>query len=141
MLRWLWRVGTPLMLGLFLLLVVREVGPAYEAKFGSGTEGVFTVVTVERGGRGHPVPHGDFAPADGSPVRRDVALVTGGRLEPGDKIAAVDTGNARGIYPADGGSDWLIITVIALAGVVVSILWMRSVWRSIRGRASARTGG
>jgi hypothetical protein len=61
-------------------------------------------------------------------VRRDVALVTGGRLEPGDKIAAVDTGNARGIYPADGGSDWLIITVIALAGVVVSILWMRSVW-------------
>ncbi|NED96663.1 hypothetical protein G1H11_15240 [Phytoactinopolyspora alkaliphila] len=140
MLKWMWWLGTPVLAALLLFLVVREVGPAYEAKFGSGTEGVFTVVEVVRGGRGHPVPHGDFAPDDGSPVLRDVALVTGGRLEPGDQVLAVDTGNKRGIYPADGGSDWLIITVVGAICVVGLIVWVMTVWRSIRLRGDARPG-
>ncbi|ASO19103.1 hypothetical protein FHR81_001370 [Actinoalloteichus hoggarensis] len=129
MLKWIWWLTAPAIAALLIVLAVRDARPAYEAAFGSGTDGVFTVTRVVSGGRGHAAPYGDFVPDDGSARRLDVALVPGGSLEPGERITAVDTGHPRGVYPAGGSADWLILTVVGGVGVLLLLAWAGTVVR------------
>ncbi|TDD02590.1 hypothetical protein E1292_23195 [Nonomuraea deserti] len=131
--RWFWWLGAPVLAGMLLFLAARDIVPAYTAQFGSGVPGVFTATEHDCGGR-RCTWVGYFA-ADGSPGRRRVTLATSGGLERvGDSVPAEDTGNPYTVYPVTGSSDWLLITILGTAGIVVLCLWIRGVIRALRRR-------
>ncbi|MFC4148948.1 hypothetical protein ACFO0M_22060 [Micromonospora mangrovi] len=117
-----------------------EVGPAWQARSGAGAPGTFTAVH-ESCGRRACTWYGDFAPADGSAVRRDVILYDSpDGLVSGGTAAARDTG-ARGVFADAGGKFWLAATIFAAVGVAVGLLWLVWLVRAIlrrRGMPPAR---
>ncbi|QFG24277.1 hypothetical protein [Actinomadura sp. WMMB 499] len=131
----MWRVFMPVIACVLIVAAVKDARPAYTAQFGSGTPGVFTAREKDCSSRGPCVYSGDFVSDDGGLVREDVALVPGGGVSGvGASTEAVDTGNPRGVYPADGSSDWLLLTVLGGAGVVVLVLWAIGILRLFRRR-------
>ncbi|KAB8190524.1 hypothetical protein FH608_033865 [Nonomuraea phyllanthi] len=130
--RFFWWVVAPVLAGLVLLAAGLEVVPAYTAQFGTGIPGTFTATEHECGGR-DCVWRGDFVSDDGSVVRRGVGLAPG--AEPtgvGDRVAATETGNRRNVYPRNGSADWLLITLLGTASLVVLVVWGAGVVRAIR---------
>ncbi|MEO3789023.1 hypothetical protein ABGB14_02355 [Nonomuraea sp. B10E15] len=129
--RWFWWLGAPVLAGMLLVLAARDIVPAYTAQFGSGVPGVFTATKRDCGGR--TCTWVGYFVADDSPVRRRVTLATGDGLKRvGDSVPAEDTGNPYTVYPATGSSDWLLITILGTASVVVLGFWIRGVIRALR---------
>ncbi|MEU3269612.1 hypothetical protein ABZ639_02135 [Saccharomonospora sp. NPDC006951] len=134
---WTWRLLAPLISLLIIVLAVREAPSAFAASFGSGIRGEFTATRVVSAARGSSMYYGDFVPSDGSPERRDIALVPGGGVDGvGETIDAVDTGNPRGVYPASGSVDWVWISLLGGAAAVVLIAWFVSVVSAVRARVT-----
>lgn len=118
----------------FLLL---EIGPAYQARFGGGTDGVFTARVEDCGDSGCSW-RGDFRADDGSVPREDVRIIGGGPDAVGERADAVDTGSEDAVYPAGGGSNWAVVT--GLLAVVIAALtwWVRGVRAERRRRKAER---
>lgn len=134
----LWYVAAPLIAVMLILVAARDAGPAYTAQFGSpGTQGTFTA-TEEHSGKGGPGFSGRFVSDDGSVVRADVRLVGDEGVERvGDEHGAYDTGHPHSVYSTSGSSDWLLLTVLGLAAVIVLVLWAVTVVRRFRNRPRA----
>jgi hypothetical protein len=76
---------------------------------------------------------GDFVSDDGSLIRRDVGVAPGADLSRvGDLVPAEDTGHPYLVYPQAGSWDWLLITVLGMASVIVLAVWAWSAGRAIR---------
>ena len=111
--------------------VIQDIGPAFEARFGDGRRGVFTAEAKDCEGRGGCTYYGTFRSDDGSLVREDVLMATGGGVSGvGDVVPAIDTNDRAAVYPPDGGWDWLLVAAFALAIPAVSVAWLVSlIWR------------
>ena len=129
----LWLAVVPLVALLSLPFLVLEAGPAYEARFGGGTDGVFTARDADCDDD-VCTWRGDFRSDDGRRVLDDVGLIGAADLTAGDEVEAVDTGSDDAVYPADGGSNWFVITVLLAAVLVALLLWARAVRRRWRRR-------
>lgn len=111
--------------GLLLLLTVtgaRGVGPAWRAHQGSGTSGVFTVVSCpEKGG----CPVGTWTSDDGRRRLTGVHLHDGpgGKVRPGAVFRALDTGDPDGVYVAHGDAYQFAIFELGL-GAAGLVLWL-----------------
>lgn len=133
-------VLVPLVSLLTLPFLLLEVGPAYQARFGGGTGGVFTARAQDCADGGCSW-RGDFRSADGSVRRTDVTIVGGGPTAVGQRLDAVDTGSDRAVYPAGGGSNWLVVTAL-LVGVLAALAWwVRAVRRARQERRTAGGAG
>ncbi|WP_176730551.1 hypothetical protein [Micromonospora mirobrigensis] len=111
-----------------------EVGPAWQAKSGGGTPGTFTA-GYETCGRRACTWYGDFAPGDGSPVRRDVILYDApDELVRGGSAPARDTGARSGVFGASGGGFWVAATLFAAVGVAAALAWLVLLARAVRRR-------
>ena len=117
-----------------------DVGPAYAAHHREGTPGVFVAQRRECRGRAGCGWYGDFRSLDGR-VERDNVLIDSGD-EPwsvGHVVKAQDTGDRAVVYPADGGWDWLIVSLVILLDVGILAHWPISNFRH-RSRGSAGAG-
>ena len=130
--RTLWLVLVPVFCLITLPFLLLEVGPAYEARFG-GTDGVFTARS-EVCGDGGCAWRGDFRSDDGRVERTGVRLIGGGPDAVGDEVGAVDTGSEDAVYPAGGGSNWLVITGLLLVVLAALSWWVRAVRRERQAR-------
>lgn len=74
---WMWRIGVPILVALTLPPTIADLGPSWQARFGSGTPGTFTAV-YESCGSKSCIWRGDFVSDDRRPVRNDVGLASGG---------------------------------------------------------------
>ncbi|RZU72763.1 hypothetical protein EV384_1143 [Micromonospora kangleipakensis] len=127
----LW-VGLPVIAIIGLAMSAPDVGPAWQAKSGGGTAGTFTAVSEECGRRSCTW-HGDFEAAEGGAA--DVILYDApDGLTAGGTAAARDTGAGKGVFSAEGGSTWLLVTGITLAGALAAIAWVVIVVRTITTR-------
>jgi hypothetical protein len=127
-------VGLPVIAAIGFSFGMFDLVPAWQAKAGKGTEGTFTAVREDCGGRSCTW-YGDFVAADGGKRRTDVILYD----EPdgmvvGQQVAARDTGARNGVFAADGGYTWLIITGLVVGGLVAAVAWVLILIRAIRRR-------
>jgi hypothetical protein len=131
---WLWWVGVPIFAIAMIVAVVPQVSPAYRARFGSGTPGVF--VALERTCQPHECEwHGDFHPDDGRTVETNVQMQTGaGKLYQGARVAAVDTGASGYVFPASGGWDWLWTSAFLIGSIGLFVAWLATLWRALARR-------
>ncbi|SBT50718.1 hypothetical protein [Micromonospora auratinigra] len=135
----LW-VGLPVIAVLGLAFVGPDVLPAWQAERGAGTAGTFTAVD-HHCGRRSCTWSGDFAPAGGGAVRRDVLLYDApSGLAVGGTAPARDTGASRGVFCTDGGETFLLITGMALAAALAGVGWVLLVLRTIRRRRGRALG-
>lgn len=129
----LW-VGLPVIAVVGLAISSQDVVPAWRAKSGAGTAGVFTAVREECGRRSCSW-HGDFVPADGGAARKDVILYDDpDGLSTGGSAPARDTGARNGVFATAGGSTWLLVTAFTLAGALAGIGWVVLIVRTIIGQ-------
>ncbi|MFI0352864.1 hypothetical protein [Actinomadura sp. 9N407] len=105
-----------------LIAASMDVGYAYRARFGSGTAGTFTALEHHCGGR-ECTWSGDFVSDDGGRTRRDVRLIGAGPEDPGDRVAAVDSGHRHSVYIRSGSWDWLLITILSIISIAFLVVW------------------
>ncbi|WP_346537130.1 hypothetical protein [Micromonospora sp. DPT] len=130
-------IGLPVIALIGLMLGATDLVPAWQAKGGSGTAGTFTVVNEECGRRNCEW-HGDFVATDGGARRADVILYDApDGLVAGDTAPARDTGARKGVFSTTGGSTWLLVTGLTLAGVAAAVAWVVIVVRTVRRRRQA----
>ncbi len=133
LLRLLLWVGTPIACVAFLWAGVPGVAPAWEARFGGGTPGVFTAQT-ESCGRYSCQWTGTFESDDGGVVRTGVPIGSGApELGPGQTTPAVDTGGVV-VYPEGGGWDFLLSSIVLFIAVGGLAVWASAVVRAVRRR-------
>jgi hypothetical protein len=120
--RWFWRLGVPVGALGVLVFTGPELVPAWEAHLGAGKPGTFTA-TQESCAKSC-VWYGSFVSSDGAVTRYDVRLAGGHIAGVGDRTRALDTASPSSVYPADGGSEWLFVTVASLIGAVVLWVWV-----------------
>jgi hypothetical protein len=126
-----WLALVPVVCLFALPFLVLELRPSYTARFG-GTDGTFTAVErVCTDGDAGCRWTGRFTAPDGR-VREDVRLLGGGVERAGDVVQAVDTGRRGAVYPAGGGSAWLLVTALLVVVLVVLGLWGRALARRLR---------
>jgi Tfp pilus assembly protein PilF len=102
-----------------------DLGPQVGAAQGDGTPG--TIVIYERGcGLRGCAWYGDFTSDDGRVIRRQVGIREGvpETARPGDRVAALDTGGIRNVYPPTGSTQWRTTAVYAGAGTLVVLAWI-----------------
>jgi hypothetical protein len=129
----LW-VGLPAIAVMGLAFAAQDVVPAWRAKSGAGTPGTFTAVREECSRRSCTW-NGDFTPADGGAVRRDVILYDDpAYLTTGGTAPARDTGAAKGVFSTSGGSTWLLVTGFTVAGALAAVGWVVVIVRAVTGR-------
>jgi hypothetical protein len=131
-------VLVPLLALLVVPLLVLELPPSYEARFG-GTPGTFTAVEQRCAEPEACTWYGDFRSDDGSTLRRDVRVVEGRVAERGETLDAVDVGRDGAVYRA-GGWNWLVSTVLLLGALAALALWGRRVRRLLRARRERSAG-
>ncbi|MFI7426163.1 hypothetical protein ACIBPB_04190 [Micromonospora sp. NPDC049836] len=132
----LW-VGLPVIAVMGLAFAAPDVGPAWRAKSGAGTPGTFTAVNEECSRRSCTW-HGDFVPADGGAVRKNVILYDDpAGLTTGGSAAAHDTGAGKGVFSTTGGSTWLLVTGFTVGGALAAVGWVVVIVRTIMGRRRA----
>ncbi|MEU5941823.1 hypothetical protein ABZ807_22165 [Micromonospora sp. NPDC047548] len=130
-------IGLPAIAFIGLMLGATDLGPAWQAKGGSGTPGTFTAVDEECSRRNCEW-HGDFVATDGGARRTEVILYDApDGLAQGDTAPARDTGARKGVFSTTGGSTWLLLTGMTLAGVVAAVAWAVIVVRMVRRRRQA----
>lgn len=107
-----------------LVGTVLDAGPAWSAKLGSGVRGTFTARTCERGQYGCYWT-GSFVSDNGTDRRTGVGVTPGSAITaPGQKIAAVDTGDWADIYPVGGGHGWAVTAGSGLVSLAALAWWV-----------------
>ncbi|MEV0806401.1 hypothetical protein [Micromonospora sp. NPDC050200] len=130
-------IGLPVIAAIGLMLGATDLVPAWQAKGGSGTPGTFTAVDEECSRRNCEW-HGDFVAADGGARRTDVILYDApDGLSQGGTAPARDTDARKGVFSTTGGSTWLLLTGLTVAGLVAAVAWVVIVVRLIRRRRQA----
>jgi hypothetical protein len=116
----LWHVAGPVMC---VLLVVcgMELGPAWSAHLGHGQRGTWTVTQVLCSGK-RCNDLGTFVSANGSDIRVGIGISRGSSLGVGGSLPAIDTGGDV-VYPAGGGPDWLIYTIMPPVLILLCAVW------------------
>jgi uncharacterized membrane protein len=134
-LEWLlWWFVVPVAAAVMLFYGVQDFVPDWTAKLGGGTVGTFTAEHEECGRRSCQWL-GSFSSADGTVAREDVGLASGAAdVSLGQSVPAVDTGNRVVVYPVGGGWDWLIVTVLDIAVLVLAVVWVLALRRKLRRR-------
>ncbi|MBF9129737.1 hypothetical protein I0C86_12320 [Plantactinospora sp. S1510] len=128
-------VGLPILVGIGVL-TARDLVPAWQARSGGGTAGVFTAVQEDCSGRDCSW-HGDFVSEDGTRRASVILYDAPEGLGEGDTTAARDTGARKGVFSEAGGSTWLLVTGLTLAGGVAAGVWVTIVLRTVRRRREA----
>ncbi|MFI6331600.1 hypothetical protein ACIBBG_25245 [Micromonospora chersina] len=128
-------IGLPVIAAIGLMLSVTDLAPAWEAKNGGGTPGTFTAVNEECGRRNCEW-HGTFVATEGGAQRADVILYDApDGLAAGATAPALDSGARKGVFSTAGGSTYLLVTGLALAGVAALVAWVVIIVRAIRRRS------
>ncbi|MEU2613058.1 hypothetical protein ABZ570_15980 [Micromonospora sp. NPDC007271] len=130
-------IGLPVIAAIGLMLGVTDLAPAWQAKNGGGTPGTFTAVH-EDCGRRNCEWRGTFEATEGGTPRTDVILYDApDGLAPGATAPARDTGARAGVFSTTGGSTYLLVTGLTLAGVAALVAWVVIIVRAIRRRREA----
>ncbi len=120
-------VLAPALSVVLLVFASQGIGPAWQARWGSGSPGFFLAVHKHCGKSCSWT--GDFTGDDGR-RRQAVGLGTGyGPSAVGDEVPAVDTGDSNNVFPKGGGHDWLLTGGLALVALAYLFFWGRTVWR------------
>ncbi|KAB1914672.1 hypothetical protein [Micromonospora sp. AMSO31t] len=131
-------IGLPVIAAIGLMLSVTDLAPTWEAKNGGGTPGTFTAVH-EDCGRRNCEWRGTFVADEGGARRADVILYDApDGLAAGATAPARDTGARAGVFSTTGGSTYLLVTGLALAGVAALVAWVWIIVRAIRNRRRAK---
>ncbi len=121
--------------------MVRDIGPAWSAHLGHGQPGIFTAYAENCSNTNfgtHCTWYGTFTGDNGS-SRDGMLLASGGHIrQAGDQVPAIDTGDPKVVYPAGGGADWILITVIMALEIAAMIYVPVYLIRKFRRRAAAR---
>jgi hypothetical protein len=132
-------IGLPVIAGIGLMLGTGDLVPAWQAKGGGGTAGTFTAVSEECSRR-NCTWHGTFVADDGV-KRTDVILYDApDGLAEGSTAPARDTGARKGVFSTAGGSTWLLVTGLTIAGVVAGVAWVAVIIRTVRRRREDNSG-
>ncbi|MFD2763784.1 hypothetical protein [Micromonospora eburnea] len=127
-------IGLPAIAAIGLMMGATDLAPAWQAKNGGGTSGTFTAVNEECGRRSCKW-HGNFVATEGGTQRADVLLYDApDGLAKGDTAPARDTGARGGVYSTTGGSTYLQVTGLVVAGVAALVIWVVIIVRAIRRR-------
>ncbi|MCO1595617.1 hypothetical protein M8C17_10610 [Micromonospora sp. RHAY321] len=130
-------IGLPVIAGIGLMLGVGDLVPAWQAKGGGGAQGTFTAVSEECSRR-DCTWHGNFVAEDGE-RRADVILYDAPEtLTTGATAPARDTGARKGVFSTAGGSTWLLVTALTLAGAVAGVAWVGFLLGALRRRRVQR---
>ncbi|PWU59703.1 hypothetical protein DLE60_15025 [Micromonospora globispora] len=129
--------GLPVIAAIGLMLGATDLGPAWQAKSGGGTAGTFTAVKKECSRRNCEW-HGNFAATGGGARRADVILYDApDGMSKGSTAPALDTGARKGVFSTTGGSTYLLVTGLTVAGVLALVAWVAIIVRKIRRRREA----
>jgi hypothetical protein len=132
----LW-IGLPAIAVIGLVFGSADLVPAWQAKGGTGTPGTFTAVR-EDCGRRSCTWHGDWVATDGSKTRSDVILYDEPEaMRAGTKTEALDSGARNGVFSTAGGSTYLLVSGLTLAGLLAAIGFIVFLVKKIRGRGRA----
>ena len=132
----LW-AGLPFLAVLGFVFGIGDLVPAWQAHNGGGVTGTFTAVREDCGRRSCTI-YGDWVAADGSRGRDDVIIYDEpDGTNPGDTVAALDTGARNGVFAAAGGSTYLLVTGFVLAGVAALAGWILVIRAALRRRRAA----
>ncbi|MEU8259396.1 hypothetical protein AB0C02_02055 [Micromonospora sp. NPDC048999] len=130
-------IGLPVIAVAGLIFGAHDLAPAWQAKNGGGTEGTFTAVHEECGRRNCEW-RGTFVADKGGAERTDVILYDApDGLTTGTTAPARDTGARSGVFSTAGGSTYLLVTGLTLAGAAAAVAWVVIIVRAIRRRAGA----
>lgn len=127
-------IGLPVIAAIGLMLGATDLAPAWEAKNGGGTAGTFTAASEECSRRNCEW-HGNFVATDGGARRADVILYDApDGMTKGSTAPARDTGARKGVFSTTGGSTYLLVTGLTVAGVAALVIWVAIIVRQIRRR-------
>ncbi|WP_200208871.1 hypothetical protein [Micromonospora coerulea] len=130
-------IGLPVIAAIGLMLGATDLAPTWEAKNGGGTPGTFTAVDEECSRRNCEW-HGDFVATEGGARRADVILYDApDGLTRGGTAEARDTGARKGVFSTTGGSTWLLLTGLTVAGLAAAVAWVVIIVRTVRRRRTA----
>ncbi|MGW4897820.1 hypothetical protein ACWEQL_37070 [Kitasatospora sp. NPDC004240] len=134
----LW-IGLPFIAFVGLFKAVPELVPVWKAHSGSGVTGTFTAVREDCGRRSCDF-YGNWKAADGTSTRTDVVLYDEpDSLRIGGTTAALDSGAAGGVFSAEGGFTYLLVTAFAVGGLASAIAWPVFLWRTWQASRRRRT--
>lgn len=123
MLKWL---VFPVATAGLLLAGAIQLGPALAAAGGHGTAGYF-VAEVENCSKYGCGWTGNFVAPDGRVTLRNVGFMgPHSPLYRGDRLAALDTGDAANVYARQGSRNWIADLAFIVIGAIGSGLWA---WR------------
>ncbi|RKN24074.1 hypothetical protein D7147_03470 [Micromonospora musae] len=132
----LW-VGLPIIAVIGFVAGTGDLVPAWQAHGGGGTSGSFTAERQECSRRSCTW-YGDFT-TDAGATRTDVILYDApDGLSAGETAPARDTGAGDGVFSTSGGSTWLLVTGLTLAGLVAAVAWVIVILREVRRRRERR---
>jgi hypothetical protein len=135
-LKYFLRIGLPLIAVIGLVFGSQDLVPAWQAKNGSGTLGTFTAQREDCGKRSCSF-YGDFVGKDAT-TRTDVILYDEpDSLAVGGTTEAIDSGARKGVFATAGGSTYLLVTGLTLAGMAALIGWIVFLVRFFRGRKAS----
>lgn len=116
-----WRYVAGPAMCVILVGCAMELGPAWSAHLGHGQPGTWTVTQVLCSAKG--CNHlGTFVSANGSDIRVGIGISRGSSLGVGSSLPAIDTGGDE-VYPAGGGPDWLIFTIMTPLLILLCAVW------------------
>lgn len=129
---WATRIVMLALSGLLLWAGIFYFGPSWTAHTGGGVQGTFIATSHNCGTCSW---YGSFTPSGGGPGRVHVRMGGGayGISAIGDAVPAIDTGAVE-VFPADGGTDWLLPLAAIVVGAVMLILWCVRVVRPLSRR-------
>jgi SPFH domain / Band 7 family len=113
---------------LALSFAIPSIGPSWAAHLGHGSPGIFTATaaspSADCSGACHSyIWHGTFTARDGTVVT-NVRLADGGRITGLGEQEAVRYEGGQVVYPSGGGPDWLLYTIMLIAGTAAVAFWI-----------------
>lgn len=124
LIRWIWRLGTPLVTGLLLAVLLLRAGDDWRAHLGYGTPGTWTETSVHC--HGSCTYQGRFVSADHHEIRENVVIGSGVQVsEQTWGLPTVEVGGR--VYPTGGGQDWIESSVMSVLCVGVLVTWIWTV--------------
>lgn len=119
-----------------VLFGATTIGPALAAAEGHGTPGYF-VAEVENCNKSGCGWTGKFVASDGRVTLGNMSFMgPHGTLYRGDRLAALDTGDAAYVYARQGSRNWIADLAFIVVGVIGFGLWAwRVPYRTARRRA------
>jgi hypothetical protein len=132
--------GLPLIAAMGLIFGIGDLVPAWQAHAGSGAHGTFTAERQDCNRRSCDFV-GSWRAADGGGGRTDVRLYDEpDSLRIGGTTEAIDSGASKGVFSTAGGSTYLLVTALVLAGLAAAVGWVFFLIRFFRGRREAAAG-